>query len=100
MPGNFWLGRRPLFPLSNKGIDITIGVPVEFDLPKMRQTAVSMSRDLSPPTMRCPVLSPYGLDEAAQIYLYMTLSHQLQTPMERLRSFIKLSESKTLSSCI
>lgn len=40
-------GRRPLVPLFNKKIRIIVGEPIEFDLPKMTQTAISVSRNFS-----------------------------------------------------
>ncbi|OMO83365.1 Tafazzin [Corchorus olitorius] len=66
MPENFLLGRRPPFPLCNKNIKILIGEPLEFDIPKMRQMAISMSRDISCTSRGWPIISPHGLDEAAQ----------------------------------
>ncbi|XWS30602.1 hypothetical protein CRYUN_Cryun23aG0000100 [Craigia yunnanensis] len=89
MPENFFLDRRPPFPLCNKKIKIIIGEPLEFDIPKMRQLAFSMSRDLSFTSRGWPIISPYGLDEAAQRCLYSTISEQIQTAMEGLRSFGK-----------
>ncbi|XVF13806.1 hypothetical protein REPUB_Repub08aG0239500 [Reevesia pubescens] len=65
MPEQFLLGRRPPFPLCNKNIKIIIGEPLEFDIPKMRELAISMSRDLSFTSRGWPIISPYGLDEAA-----------------------------------
>ncbi|XP_022741149.1 N-acylphosphatidylethanolamine synthase isoform X2 [Durio zibethinus] len=89
MPEKFYLGRRPPFPLCNKNIKIIIGEPLEFDIPKMRQLAISMSRDLSFTSRGWPIISPYGLDEAAQRCLYSTISGQIQTALEGLRSFGK-----------
>ncbi|XP_007046409.2 PREDICTED: N-acylphosphatidylethanolamine synthase isoform X2 [Theobroma cacao] len=93
MPEKFFPDRRPPFPLCNKNIKIIIGEPLEFDIPRMRQTAISISRDLSCTYRGWPILSPYGLDEAAQRCLYSTISEQIQTAMEGLRnagkSFLK-----------
>ncbi|KAG8662943.1 N-acylphosphatidylethanolamine synthase isoform X2 [Manihot esculenta] len=66
MPENYWFGKRPLFPLCNKRINIVVGEPIEFDLPTMRQMAISMSRNLHFPGKGWPSISRYGLDEAAQ----------------------------------
>lgn len=99
MPENFWFGRRPPFPLCNKSINIVIGEPMEFNLPKMTQMAISTSRNLHNPTRGWPILSPSGLDEAAQRCLYTSISDQIQTSMESLRSSSKkLSEAKSLNS--
>ncbi|KAL9345776.1 hypothetical protein Peur_060629 [Populus x canadensis] len=99
MPENFWFGRRPPFPLCNKSINIVIGEPMEFNLPKMTQMAISMPRNLHNPTRGWPILSPSGLDEAAQRCLYTSISEQIQTSMESLRSASKkLSEAKSLNS--
>lgn len=99
MPEKFWFGRRPPFPLCNKSINIVIGEPMEFNLPKMTQMAISMSRNLHNPTRGWPILSPSGLDEAAQRCLYTSISEQIQTSMESLRSSSKkLSEAKSLNS--
>ncbi|KAF2312541.1 hypothetical protein GH714_035010 [Hevea brasiliensis] len=91
MPENYWFGRRPPFPLCNKIINIVVGEPMEFDLPKMRQMAISMSRNLHFRTRGWPSISHYGLDEAAQRYLYMAISEQIQTVMENLRCLGKSS---------
>jgi len=89
MPEKFLGGRRPPFPLFNKNINIVVGEPIEFNLPKMRQTAISMSRNLSLPTAGWHSASPNGMDEGAQRCLYATISEQIQTVMESLRSFSK-----------
>ncbi|KAJ6727822.1 TAZ PROTEIN TAFAZZIN [Salix koriyanagi] len=99
MPESFLFGRRPPFPLCNKSINIVIGEPMEFNLPKMTQMAISMSRNLHNPTRGWPVLSPSGLDEAAQRCLYTSISEQIHTSMESLRSLSKkLSGAKSLNS--
>ncbi|XWS33978.1 hypothetical protein CRYUN_Cryun22dG0128500 [Craigia yunnanensis] len=87
MPENYFLERSHPFPLCNKEIKIIIGEPIEFDIPKMRQLAISMHRDLSFSSSGWPFISPYGLDEAAQRCLCSTISEQIQTAMEGLRSF-------------
>ncbi|KAK0592406.1 hypothetical protein LWI29_018572 [Acer saccharum] len=87
MPENFMFGRRPPFPLCNKSINIVIGEPIEFDLPKMREKAISMSCDQSLPSRGWPTTSPCGLDEAAQRCLYSSISEQIRTVMESLRRF-------------
>ncbi|GAV58809.1 Acyltransferase domain-containing protein [Cephalotus follicularis] len=89
MPENKFFGRRPPFPLCSKRINITVGEPIEFDLPKLKQMAISMTRDLSSPTTDLPSSSPYGLDETAKRCLYTTISGRLQTAMEHLRTFGK-----------
>ncbi|TXG48803.1 hypothetical protein EZV62_024678 [Acer yangbiense] len=87
IPENFMFGRRPPFPLCNKSINIVIGEPIEFDLPKMREKAISMSCDQSLPSRGWPTTSPCGLDEAAQRCLYSSISEQIRTIMESLRRF-------------
>ncbi|KAL1288713.1 hypothetical protein AAHE18_20G004000 [Arachis hypogaea] len=88
MPENYMFGRRPPVPLCNKKIDIIIGDPVQFDLPAMRQTAISESRNAKFPTSGWPS-TPDGLDEAAQKCLYSAISEQIRAAMDRLRSFRK-----------
>ncbi|KAH1109048.1 hypothetical protein J1N35_012816 [Gossypium stocksii] len=95
MPEKFFLDRRPPFPLCKKKIKIMIGQPLEFDIPKMRELAISKSRGdvfSSTTTSRgWPVISSYGLDldEAAQRYLYSSISEEIQSAMEELRSSLK-----------
>ncbi|KAH7566123.1 hypothetical protein JRO89_XS08G0095000 [Xanthoceras sorbifolium] len=89
MPENFMFNRRPPFPLCNKSINIVVGEPIEFDLPKMRAKAISMSCDPSLPSRGWPSTSPCGLDEAAQKWLYSSISEQIRTVMESLRRFGK-----------
>ncbi|XVF56981.1 hypothetical protein PTKIN_Ptkin06aG0165600 [Pterospermum kingtungense] len=86
MPEKYLFGKRPPVPLCNKKIKIFIGEPLEFDIPKMSQLAISKSRDLAFTSREWPVISRYGLDEAAQRYLYSNISEQIQTAMEGLRS--------------
>ncbi|KAH9619751.1 hypothetical protein KSS87_000612 [Heliosperma pusillum] len=66
MPEDYMFGRRPPFPLSNKHIKIVVGEPIEFDLPRLRETALAESRVDSSPRLGWPNISPYRLDEAAQ----------------------------------
>ncbi|XP_074264376.1 N-acylphosphatidylethanolamine synthase-like [Silene latifolia] len=89
MPEDYMFGRRPPFPLSNKHIKIVVGDPIEFDLPRLRETALAESRDDSSPRLGWPNISPYKLDEAAQRWLYSTISEKIQTAMEGLRLFGK-----------
>ncbi|KAF8409841.1 hypothetical protein HHK36_002359 [Tetracentron sinense] len=88
MPENSFFGRRPPFPLCNKDIKIIIGEPIEFNLPRLRQTAISMSRELSFPSLGWPTTVPHGLNEAAQRWLYTTISDRIQTVMESLRDLV------------
>ncbi|OIV93815.1 hypothetical protein TanjilG_03778 [Lupinus angustifolius] len=89
MPEKFMFGRRPLLPLCNKKIDIIIGDPIEFDLPKMKQMAISNSHNGPTfPTMGWPSTCD-GLDEAAQRCLYTEISDQIRSALERLRCFGK-----------
>lgn len=90
MPEKFLWGRRPPFPLCNKNINIIVGEPIELDLPKMRQTATSLSRNLSSPTLGWPKACPNGLDEAEQKCLYSAISEKIQTVMESLRISVKI----------
>ncbi|KAK7250742.1 hypothetical protein RIF29_33378 [Crotalaria pallida] len=88
MPEKFMFGRRPPLPLCNKKIDIIVGDPIEFDLPTMRQMAISQSRNGQFPAIGWPSTSD-GLDEAAQRCLYTEISEQIRGAMERLRCFGK-----------
>ncbi|XP_027079069.1 N-acylphosphatidylethanolamine synthase isoform X1 [Coffea eugenioides] len=90
MPENYMFGRRPLLPLWNRNINIVIGEPIEFDLPKLKQTALYRSKDSSHSGARWPILKPCGLDEAAQRWLYTSISERIRTVMERLQSLGKL----------
>ncbi|KAI3896688.1 hypothetical protein MKX03_020746 [Papaver bracteatum] len=74
LPEKSFFGRRPPFPLWNKDIRIIVGEPIQFDLPQLRQTAISMSRGQS-------------FDSAAQRWLYTTISDKIRTVMEDLRGF-------------
>ncbi|EPS71039.1 hypothetical protein M569_03719, partial [Genlisea aurea] len=83
MPENYMLGRRPLFPLTGKDISIIIGEPILFDVPKMKHAAVETSRNSSYPSHGWP-RTACGLDEAAQVCLYTTISDQIRGTMEKL----------------
>ncbi|BFG39512.1 hypothetical protein CerSpe_257860 [Prunus speciosa] len=100
MPENFYRGKRPPFPLWSKNIKIIVGEPMELDLPKMRQMAMSLSRNISHPTLGWPSTCPGGLDEAAQRCLYNAISEKIQNVMETLRTFARsFSKSKDQNLC-
>ncbi|XP_058073286.1 N-acylphosphatidylethanolamine synthase isoform X2 [Magnolia sinica] len=88
MPEKSFFGRRPPLPLCKKDIRIIIGEPIEFDLPRLRQAAKSLSREMSYPSVGWPTNS-HGLDEAAQRWLYTNISDQIGTVMESLRITLK-----------
>lgn len=88
MPEDYLFGRRAPLPLFNKNINIIVGDPIEFDLPKLRENAVSMSKDLCSSSSGWP--STLGLNEAAQKCLYSSISKQIWMVMENLRSFGKM----------
>nr|XP_043629380.1 N-acylphosphatidylethanolamine synthase [Erigeron canadensis] len=84
MPERYIFNRRPPLPLWNKDIKITVGEPIEFDIVKLKQKALSTSKNLPSFTSKgWPRLGP--LDEAAQRYLYIDISERIQTIMESLR---------------
>ncbi|KAL3527356.1 hypothetical protein ACH5RR_012012 [Cinchona calisaya] len=89
MPENYMFGRRPPVPLCNKNVNIIIGEPIEFNLPELMQMALSRSQDSNHSGARWPLIKPCGLDGAAQRWLYTSISEQIRTVMERLRSFGK-----------
>ncbi|KAE9466293.1 hypothetical protein C3L33_01792, partial [Rhododendron williamsianum] len=89
MPEKYLFGRRPPFPLFNKKITITVGDPIEFDLPKMSEMAVSMSKDCSSSSSGWPCATRFGLNEAAQKCLYSSISKQIWVVMENLRNLGK-----------
>ncbi|XP_073102191.1 N-acylphosphatidylethanolamine synthase isoform X2 [Elaeis guineensis] len=86
MPEKYFFGRRPPVPLWNKDIKIVIGEPIEFDLQRLKQTAKTVSRDSSIHSLGWPSTTD-GLDEAAQKWLYIYISDQIRTILERLRIF-------------
>ena len=89
MPEDYLFGRRPVVPLINKNVKIIVGDPIEFDLPRLREMALSESCDESSPELGWPSLSPYGLNEVAQRFLYSMISEKIQTIMENLRQIGK-----------
>ncbi|XP_027770506.1 N-acylphosphatidylethanolamine synthase isoform X2 [Solanum pennellii] len=89
MPENYAFGRRPPVPLWNQEIKIVVGEPMEFNLPELREMALSQSRDSSSSSGQWPRNILGGLNEAAQKCLYMTISDQIRTTLENLRNFSK-----------
>ncbi|XP_021851948.1 N-acylphosphatidylethanolamine synthase isoform X2 [Spinacia oleracea] len=86
MPEDYLFGRRPPFPLGSKHVKIIVGEPIEFDLPRLRDIALSESHDEeSSPRLGWPNITPYGLDEVAQRYLYSNISQKIQTVLENMR---------------
>ncbi|CAN6440135.1 unnamed protein product [Victoria cruziana] len=86
MPEKFFFGRRPPLPLCKKKIDVVVGEPMEFDLVELRQAARSIPQELNHHSYGWPT-TEHGLDEAAQRWLYMYISNQIQSAMESLRCF-------------
>ncbi|KZV19415.1 N-acylphosphatidylethanolamine synthase-like [Dorcoceras hygrometricum] len=86
MPEKYIFGRRPPFPLWNREIKIVIGEPMIFGVPKLKQRAVEISKDLPFSGVGWPKLTPCGLDEAAQRCLYKIISERIQAAMESLRN--------------
>ncbi|CAO2831356.1 unnamed protein product [Amaranthus hypochondriacus] len=89
MPEDYLFGRRPVVPLTNKNVKIIVGDPIEFDLPRLREMALSESCDESSPKLGWPSLNSYGLNEVAQRFLYSMISEKIQTVMENLRQIGK-----------
>lgn len=89
MPEDYLFGRRPPFPLINKHVKIIVGEPIEYDLPRLKEMALSESGDKSSPRRGWPTIVPYGLDEVAQRCLYSSISEKIQTVLESLRERVK-----------
>ncbi|XP_039125291.1 N-acylphosphatidylethanolamine synthase isoform X2 [Dioscorea cayenensis subsp. rotundata] len=87
MPEKACYGRRPPLPLCMKDIKIIIGEPIEFDLWSLRQTALTHSCEENLNNLGWPKTSPDGLNEAAQRWLFTSISDQIRTAMEKLRTF-------------
>ncbi|XP_051219502.1 N-acylphosphatidylethanolamine synthase-like [Lolium perenne] len=85
MPEKSFFGRRPPLPLCGKEIQIIVGEPVEFDLPSLKQEAATIPQDTSFERKGWPTITPEGLDEAAQRWLYQKMSDKIQSVMEGLR---------------
>ncbi|RLM73962.1 N-acylphosphatidylethanolamine synthase isoform X2 [Panicum miliaceum] len=85
MPENLFFGRRPPVPLCGKKIDIIVGEPIEFDMASLKQEAAMVPHDPSSVRKGWPTITPGGLDEAAQRWLYQKMSDKIQSVMERLR---------------
>ncbi|CAL5029434.1 unnamed protein product [Urochloa decumbens] len=85
MPENLFFGRRPPVPLWGKKIDIIIGDPIEFDMASLKQEASAVPHDSSSERKGWPIITPDGLEEAAQRWLYQKMSDKIQSVMERLR---------------
>ena len=85
MPEKSFFGRRPPLPLCGKEIQIIVGEPVDFDLPGLKQVAAMIPQDTSFERKGWPTITPEGLDEAAQRWLYQKMSDKIQSAMESLR---------------
>ncbi|XP_047066976.1 N-acylphosphatidylethanolamine synthase-like [Lolium rigidum] len=85
MPEKSFFGRRPPLPLCGKEIQIIVGEPVEFDLPSLKQEAATIPQDTSFERKGWPTITPEGLDEAAQRWLYQKMSDKIRSVMEGLR---------------
>ncbi|TVU16481.1 hypothetical protein EJB05_40049, partial [Eragrostis curvula] len=85
MPEKSFFGRRPPVPLCNKEIGIIVGEPIEFDLAGLKQEATMVPHDSSSERKGWPTITPDGLDEAAQRWLYQKMSDKIQSVMESLR---------------
>lgn len=85
MPETLFFGRRPPVPLCGKKIDIIVGEPIEFDMASLKQAASMVPHDSSSERKGWPTITPDGLDEAAQRWLYQKMSDKIQSAMEGLR---------------
>ncbi|XBJ04893.1 hypothetical protein VPH35_023764 [Triticum aestivum] len=85
MPEKSFFGRRPPLPLCGKDIQIIVGEPVDFDLAGLKQVAAMIPQDTSFERKGWPTITPEGLDEAAQRWLYQKMSDKIQSAMESLR---------------
>nr|TKW24100.1 hypothetical protein SEVIR_3G030900v2 [Setaria viridis] len=85
MPETLFFGRRPPVPLCGKKIDIIVGEPIEFDMASLKQAASMVPHDSSSERKGWPTITPDGLDEAAQRWLYQKMSDKIQSAMEELR---------------
>ncbi|KAF8660348.1 hypothetical protein HU200_057928 [Digitaria exilis] len=85
MPEELFFGRRPPVPLCSKKIDIIVGEPIEFDMARLKQAASMVPHDSSCERKGWPTITPDGLDESAQRWLYQKMSDKIQSVMERLR---------------
>ncbi|XP_062185448.1 N-acylphosphatidylethanolamine synthase-like isoform X2 [Phragmites australis] len=85
MPEKSFFGRRPPVPLWNNEIGIIVGEPIEFDMASLKQAASMAPCDSSSERKGWPTITPDGLDEAAQRWLYQKMSDKIQYVMERLR---------------
>ncbi|XP_066342985.1 N-acylphosphatidylethanolamine synthase-like [Miscanthus floridulus] len=88
MPEKSFFGRRPPVPLCSKKIDVIVGEPIEFDMPSLKQEASMVPHDSSSERKGWPTITPDGLDEAAQRWLYQKMSDKVQSVMERLRKTV------------
>ncbi|KAI3725748.1 hypothetical protein L1987_65540 [Smallanthus sonchifolius] len=87
MPEKYIFDRRPPVPLWNKDIKIIVGEPIQFDIAKLKQTAIVTSRNSS--SFSKEGWPPLGaLDEAAQRYLYIDISERIRSVMEKLRVIV------------
>lgn len=85
MPEELFFGRRPPVPLCSKKIDIIVGEPIEFDMARLKQEASMAPHDSASESKGWPTITPDGLDESAQRWLYQKMSDKIQSVMERLR---------------
>jgi len=88
MPEKSFFGRRPPVPLCCKKIDVIVGEPIEFDMPSLKQEASMVPHDSSSERKGWPTITPDGLDEAAQRWLYQKMSDKVQSVMDRLRKTV------------
>jgi monolysocardiolipin acyltransferase len=85
MPETLFFGRRPPVPLCGKKIDIIVGEPIEFDMASLKQEASMVPHDSPSESKGWPTITPDGLDEAAQRWLYQKMSDKIRSVMEGLR---------------
>ncbi|KAJ1273362.1 hypothetical protein BS78_06G274300 [Paspalum vaginatum] len=88
MPEKSFFGRRPPVPLCGKKIDIIVGEPIEFDMPGLKQEASKVPHYSSSERKGWPAITPDGLDESAQRWLYQKMSDKIQSVMETLRKTV------------
>lgn len=85
MPETSFFGRRSPVPLWNKNIKIIIGDPIDFDIQDLKKTAKAESLDAHFNSLGWPDLTPDGLSEAQQRWLFRNISDKIRSAMEKLR---------------
>lgn len=93
MPEDWWKGRRPPLPLINKKVDILIGEPMQFDIPRLKDVAFNWARASAGVGPSCSVSSNADDRKVSPLGNGTYNPHPMPYGVRRCSSFLQVAET-------